>query len=96
MPQSWDPENMIYEHRGVAPRVAASAYVAPNAVLCGDVSVGEHARVLFGAVLTAEGGSIEIGTHSIVMEQALVRGRAEHPVRIGNNVLVGRVRWCAG
>ncbi|WP_199432966.1 gamma carbonic anhydrase family protein [Qaidamihabitans albus] len=80
---------MIYEHEGKRPRIASSAYVAPNAVVCGDVTVGEDARILFGAVLTAEGGSVEVGTSSIVMEQALVRGRAAAPAHIGDNVLVG-------
>ena len=80
---------MLIEHEGVGPRVAESAYVAPNAVLCGDVRVGEEARILFGAVLTAEGGSIEVGTRSIVMENALVRGRGGHPARLGEHVLVG-------
>ena len=51
--------------------------------------VGEEARILFGAVLTAEGGSIEVGTRSIVMENALVRGRGGHPARLGEHVLVG-------
>ena len=80
---------MILEHNGARPRVALSAYVAPNAVVCGDVTIGEDARILFGAVLTAEGGPNEIDACAIVMEQALVRGRAQHPVSLGTNVLVG-------
>lgn len=80
---------MLIEHEGTGPRVAESAYVAPNAVLCGDVAVGEDARILFGAVLTAEGGRVEIGARSIVMENALVRGRRGHPTTIGAHVLVG-------
>jgi len=80
---------MLIEHEGKRPRVAESAYVAPTAVLCGDVTIGEESRVLFGAVLTAEGGAIEVGSRCIVMEQALVRGRAGHPVRLGDHVLVG-------
>jgi len=40
---------VLIEHQGKRPVVAASAYVAPNAVLCGDVSVGEDTRILFGA-----------------------------------------------
>ena len=44
---------MLIEHEGKRPTVAPSAYVAPTAVLCGDVSVGEDSRILFGAVLTA-------------------------------------------
>jgi carbonic anhydrase/acetyltransferase-like protein (isoleucine patch superfamily) len=80
---------VLIEHEGKRPRVARSAYVAPNAVLCGDVTVGEDSRVLFGAVLTAEGGAIEIGSGCIVMENALVRGRPGHPALVGDHVLVG-------
>ncbi|MGA3360465.1 MAG: gamma carbonic anhydrase family protein [Solirubrobacteraceae bacterium] len=80
---------MLIEHDGKRPVVAGSAYVAPTAVVCGDVTIGEDSRVLFGAVLTAEGGSLEVGARCIVMENALVRGRAGHPVRLGDNVLVG-------
>ena len=80
---------MIVEHRGRVPEVDPSAYVAPNAVLCGDVRVGPDARVLFGAVVTAEDGRVEIGARCVVMEHALIRARAAHPVRLGDDVLVG-------
>ncbi|GEL19152.1 gamma carbonic anhydrase family protein [Pseudonocardia asaccharolytica] len=76
-------------HRNARPRVDESAYIAPTAVLCGDVSVGAHSRVLFGAVITAEGGPVAIGSNCIIMEQAVVRGVPRHPVQIGDNVLVG-------
>jgi carbonic anhydrase/acetyltransferase-like protein (isoleucine patch superfamily) len=80
---------VLIEHEGRRPTVAESAYVAPTAVVCGDVTIGADSRVLFGAVLTAEGGAIEVGERCIVMENALVRGRAGHPVRLGDHVLVG-------
>jgi carbonic anhydrase/acetyltransferase-like protein (isoleucine patch superfamily) len=80
---------MLIEHDGKRPSVAESAWIAPNAVLCGDVTVGPRSRVMFGAVLTADGGAIEIGAQCIVMENAVVRGRAGYPVRLGENVLVG-------
>jgi gamma-carbonic anhydrase len=80
---------MLTEHRGLRPSVDPTAYVAPTAVLCGDVSVGPDARVLFGAVLTAEDGRVEIGARCVVMEHALLRARAAHPVRLGDDVLVG-------
>lgn len=82
-------EAVFLEHRGHAPIVDPSAYVAPNAVLCGDVRVGPEARVLFGAVLTAEDGTVDLGARCIVMENALIRGRAGHPARLGDDVLVG-------
>ncbi|HEY5016778.1 MAG TPA: gamma carbonic anhydrase family protein [Streptosporangiaceae bacterium] len=80
---------MLIEHRGHAPQVHPSAYVAPTAVLCGAVHVGPDARILFGAVLTAEDGEIRVGARSVVMENALVRGRAGHPSILGQDVLVG-------
>ncbi len=80
---------MLVEHRGRRPTVDPSAYVAPTAVLCGDVRVGPDARVLFGAVLTGEDGVVEIGARCVVMENALLRGRADHPLRLGDDVLVG-------
>ena len=80
---------MLLEHRGKRPTVDPSAYVAPTAVLCGDVRVGPESRILFGAVLTAEDGYVEVGARCVVMENALVRGRAAHPVTLGDDVLVG-------
>ncbi|MFC4909939.1 gamma carbonic anhydrase family protein [Actinomadura gamaensis] len=80
---------MLIEHRGRRPVVPTSAYVAPTAVLCGAVTLGENARVLHGAVLTAEDGEVTLGADVVVMENALVRGREGHPVVIGDSVLVG-------
>ncbi|MCW8099217.1 gamma carbonic anhydrase family protein [Streptomyces tauricus] len=80
---------MLIEHRGQRPVVPASAYVAPTAVLCGAVTLGEGARVLHGAVLTAEDGEVRTGADVVIMENALVRGRRRHPALIGNAVLIG-------
>ncbi|HEY2692886.1 MAG TPA: gamma carbonic anhydrase family protein, partial [Streptosporangiaceae bacterium] len=80
---------MLIEHRGQTPQVHPSAYIAPTAVLCGAVHVAADARILFGAVLTAEDGEIRVGARGVVMENALVRGRARHITVIGDDVLVG-------
>ena len=40
-------------------------------------------------MLTAEDGFIEVGERCVVMENALLRGRAQHPARIGDDVLIG-------
>ncbi len=80
---------MLLEHQGKRPRIHETAYIAPTATVCGDVTVGAESRVLFGAVLVAEGGPVVVGRHCIVMEQAVVRGTARHPARLGDHVLVG-------
>ena len=81
--------SMLIEHQGARPRVHPSAYVAPNAVSAATSRSGPDCRILFGAVLTAEDGPIRLGERCIVMENAVVRGRAAHPVRLGDRVLIG-------
>jgi carbonic anhydrase/acetyltransferase-like protein (isoleucine patch superfamily) len=80
---------MLLEHEGKRPRVDPSAYIAETATLCGDVRVGPHCRVLFGAVLTAEGGPVELGKHVVVMENAVLRATRRNPLSIGDHCLVG-------
>jgi carbonic anhydrase/acetyltransferase-like protein (isoleucine patch superfamily) len=78
-----------YEHRAARPTVHPDAWVAPTAVLSGDVEVGRGARVLHGAVLSAEDGRVRVGADTVVMEHAVVRGRASHPALLGDAVMVG-------
>lgn len=79
---------LLVEHRGKRPQVHESAYVAPTATLCGDVTVGENSRILFGAV--------GVGAECIVMENAVIRGTPGHDVRIGDHVLVGPRAYLTG
>jgi carbonic anhydrase/acetyltransferase-like protein (isoleucine patch superfamily) len=76
-------------HLGMAPAVHSEAYVAPTAVLSGQVSVGAGSCVLHGAVLAAEGGPVQVGAGCVIMENAVLRGTARHPVLIGDRVLAG-------
>ena len=80
---------MLISHLGKSPQIDPSAYVAPNAVICGDVKIGAGCRILFGAQVIAEGGSIEIDKECIVMENAVLRSTARHPLSIGKNCLIG-------
>ena len=82
-------QGMLMEHDGCSPVVDPTAYVAPTATLCGDVRVGPGCRVLFGAVLTAEGGPVRLGAGCIVMENAVLRGTRRDPLVLGRDVLVG-------
>lgn len=87
---------MLIEHAGVSPRIHPSAWVAPNATVAGDVEIGPESRVLFGAVLTADGGPVRVGLQCVVMENAVVRGTPKHPLRIGDRVLVGPRAYLSG
>jgi carbonic anhydrase/acetyltransferase-like protein (isoleucine patch superfamily) len=87
---------VLIEHDGVAPRVHQTAYVAPTAVVSGEVTIGEDSRILFGAVITSEGGPVEIGSRCVVMENAVVRGTPKHPCRVGDHVLIGPRAYLSG
>ena len=80
---------MLIEHDGVSPQIDPAAWVAPNAVVCGNVTLGPGCRIMYGAQVIAESGSISIGCECIVMENAVLRSSARHPLNIGNNCLVG-------
>lgn len=80
---------MIIEHQGSRPKISESAYIAPTATISGDVTIGDGSCILFGAVITSEGGPVNIGKEVIVMENAVVRGTRKNPAAIGNNVLIG-------
>lgn len=77
------------KHDGVSPKIDPTAWVAPNAVVCGNVTVGPGCRIMYGAQVIAEGGTISIGRECIVMENAVLRATARHPLTIGNNCLIG-------
>jgi carbonic anhydrase/acetyltransferase-like protein (isoleucine patch superfamily) len=64
--------------------------------LVGDVTVGAETRVLFGAVITADGGPVRIGSQCVVMENAVLRGTRRHPLAIGDRVLVGPRAYLCG
>lgn len=91
---------MIYTSNNKRPRIHESAYVAPSAILSGDVTVGAGCAVLHGAVLTAEGARIEIGESCVIMENAVLRaagGEAiRFPLKIGNRCIFGPTAYVVG
>lgn len=88
--QSTGAEVMLVEHKGKRPRIDPSAWVAPDATVCGDVVIGPDSRIMHGARIIGEsGGSIRIGRACIVMENAVIRGGSRHSCVIGDHCLIG-------
>jgi carbonic anhydrase/acetyltransferase-like protein (isoleucine patch superfamily) len=81
---------MLIGHHGKRPKIDPAAWVAPDATICGDVTIGPGARILHGARIIGEGGgAICIGRCCIVMENAAVRGSPRHSCLIGDYCLIG-------
>ena len=79
----------LYRLSGKAPQVPASAYVAAEATLIGQVVLGEQASVWAGAVVRGDNEPVCIGDASNVQEGAVLHADPGFPLRIEANVTIG-------
>ena len=79
----------ILEVNGVSPTIGADVWLAPTAVLIGDVRLGDRVNVWFGTVLRADYSYIEVGAGCSVQDNAVVHCAEDLPTVIGEDVLVG-------
>jgi carbonic anhydrase/acetyltransferase-like protein (isoleucine patch superfamily) len=86
----WDIRPVpAFEFGGKKPRVHPDAYVAPTAVLIGDVDLGSGASVWFGAVLRGDESSISIGPGSNVQDNVVIHCSKDLPTVVGIDVTIG-------
>ncbi|CAA9585283.1 MAG: Carbonic anhydrase, gamma class [uncultured Thermomicrobiales bacterium] len=80
---------LILPYGDKVPQVAPDAYLAPNATLIGDVTIGPEASVWFGAVLRGDDEAIIIGARSNVQDNAVVHADTGFPTIVGEEVTIG-------
>lgn len=81
---------MIIPFKGVAPRIAPSAFVEESAQLIGDVTIGEESSVWFGAILRGDVNFIRVGARTSIQDGSVVHVSSRGlPTIIGNEVTVG-------
>jgi carbonic anhydrase/acetyltransferase-like protein (isoleucine patch superfamily) len=85
-----------YELGGKRPRVHPEAYVAPTAILIGDVEVRAHASIWFGVVLRGDQSPIVIGEGSNVQDNAVIHCSRELPTVLERNVTIGHLACIEG
>jgi carbonic anhydrase/acetyltransferase-like protein (isoleucine patch superfamily) len=79
----------LHAFKGKSPRVHATAFVAPTAVLIGDVTLHENSSVWFGTVLRGDMDRIEIGARSNVQDNTTIHTDAGEPTLVGEDVTIG-------
>jgi gamma-carbonic anhydrase len=85
-------EPLILPYRGILPRIAASAFVAPGAVVIGDVEIADGANIWFGCVLRGDVAAIVVGANSNVQDGTVVHSSTgKPPTWIGANVTIGHM-----
>ena len=81
---------MIRSFRGRKPQIAASAYVDPQAVLIGDVTIGPDSSVWPGVVIRGDVNFIRIGARTNIQDGSILHVmRDTHPLILGDNVTIG-------
>ena len=80
-----------YAFKGKVPRVHPTAFVAPDAILIGDVEVREDASVFFGCVLRGDEDRIVVGARSNVQDGSTLHTEPGEPVIIGEDVTIGHM-----
>ena len=63
---------LIKSFRGVEPRIHETAFVAENAVIIGDVEIGEQSSVWYGSILRADVNSIRIGARTNIQDASVI------------------------
>ena len=79
----------IYAIGDLSPTIASSAFVHPDAVIIGNVTLGEKASVWPGAVLRGDHGLIRIGDSTSIQDGSIIHCSADFDTVIGSRCVVG-------
>ena len=83
------PEPLILPIAGRSPELHPDSWVAPNATVIGQVSIGAGASAWYGAILRAEAELIEIGAGANIQDGVTIHVDPGFPVRVGAGCSVG-------
>jgi carbonic anhydrase/acetyltransferase-like protein (isoleucine patch superfamily) len=82
-------QERLTKHLGKTPNIARAAFVAPNATILGDVTLGAHSSVWYGCVLRGDINFIEIGEGTNVQDLTMVHLADDYGVRVGRHCTIG-------
>ena len=81
---------LIFPVNGLSPKWGNHTFIAPNATLVGDITMGDECSVWFQAVIRADVNSIRIGNKVNIQDGAIIHCTYQkHSTIIGNNVSIG-------
>ncbi len=84
---------LVFPIMGKSPQIHETAFIAPGAIVCGDVIIEENASIWYGCVLRGDSHQIKIGKGSNVQDGTIIHVDEPElggtPTIIGENVLIG-------
>lgn len=81
----------IYALGDLEPSIHETAYVHPDAVVIGDVTIGAESSVWPAAVLRGDEGYIRIGERTSIQDGSVIHTTEDHPTVIGNDCVIGHL-----
>ena len=81
----------IYALGSDEPSIASDAYIHPDAVIIGSVTIGSESTVWPGAVLRGDGGEIFIGAQTSIQDNSVIHTTAEVPTVVGDRCVIGHI-----
>ncbi len=81
---------MIYEYKGIRPKLGRNVFLAPGVVVLGDVEIGDDSNIWFNTIVRGDVHSIRIGKRSNIQDLCMLHVTGEkYPLSIGDDVVVG-------
>jgi gamma-carbonic anhydrase len=105
MPNIESPQPILLPYRGVLPKIDPTAFIAPGAVVIGDVEIGAESSIWFGCVVRGDVNKIRIGKRTNIQDGTVIHVSSPaqpvsagkktpldgYPTLIGDNVTVGHM-----
>lgn len=83
-------EPIILPYKGKLPKIHPSAFIAPGAVVIGDVEIGAETNVWFGCVIRGDVNTIRIGSRTNIQDGTVVHvTHKTAPTVIGSDITIG-------
>ena len=82
---------MFYDLKDKKPKNSGDNWVAPNAVVIGDVTLEKNTSIWFNATLRGDVENIHIGEGSNVQDGSVLHTDPGYPLKIGKNVTIGHM-----
>lgn len=79
----------VFALGGVAPRIHPSVFIAPGAIVAGDVEIGENASIWPNCVLRGDYGRIVVGRGSNVQDGSVIHATPALSTVVGEDVVIG-------
>jgi carbonic anhydrase/acetyltransferase-like protein (isoleucine patch superfamily) len=86
----------VYEYEGVAPTIDPEAYVHPDAVVIGHVTIGPESTIWPTAVLRGDYGAITIGARTSVQDGTVIHAGPTFPTIVGDGCVIGHLAHLEG